>query len=51
MSQSNKEAQIILTLQAYQADPILSLRQATIVYNITFSTLHTQHNSITTRFN
>jgi hypothetical protein len=49
MSQSNKEAQIILALQAYQADPILSLRRAAIVYNVNFSTLHARHNGITAR--
>jgi hypothetical protein len=49
MSQSNKEAQILLALQAYQADPKLSLRRAAKVYDVNFSTLHARHNGISAR--
>src|SRR6478752_2441108 len=38
--QANKEAHIIMALQAYQADPKLSLQQAAKIYNIHFQTLH-----------
>jgi len=40
MSQSNKEARITLALQAYQADPKLSLRRAAFMYDVHFRTLH-----------
>jgi hypothetical protein len=40
MSQSNNEARILLALQAYQADPKLSLRRAAKIYNVYFQTLH-----------
>ncbi|KAF4417492.1 hypothetical protein FACUT_12155 [Fusarium acutatum] len=40
MSRSNKESQIVLALQAYQADPKLSLRRAAFIYNVYFQTLH-----------
>ena len=36
MSQSTAEARIILALQAYQADPKLSLRRAAKIYNVYF---------------
>ncbi|RYC79608.1 hypothetical protein BFJ63_vAg17509 [Fusarium oxysporum f. sp. narcissi] len=49
MSQSNKEAQILLALQAYRADPKLSLRRAAKVYDVNFSTLHARHNGISAR--
>ncbi|KAL9561332.1 hypothetical protein ACKAV7_014687 [Fusarium commune] len=40
MSQSNKEARITIALQAYQADPKLSLRRAAFMYDVHFRTLH-----------
>ncbi|RKK91618.1 hypothetical protein BFJ70_g17804, partial [Fusarium oxysporum] len=40
MSQSTAEARIILALQAYQADPKLSLRRAAKIYDVHFRTLH-----------
>jgi hypothetical protein len=40
MSQAIEEARIILTLQAYNADPNLSLRRAAFLYNVHFQTLH-----------
>jgi hypothetical protein len=43
MLQPNQEARIKLALQAYKADPKLSLRQAATVYNIPYPTL--QHRS------
>ena len=49
MSQPYKEANINLALQAYKADPKLSLRRAEKLYNINFSTLQARHNSIPSR--
>ncbi|SCO91748.1 related to transposase [Fusarium oxysporum] len=40
MSQSTAEARIILALEAYQADPKLSLRRAAFLYDVHFQTLH-----------
>jgi hypothetical protein len=40
MLQSTAEARIILALQAYQADPKLSLRRAAKIYDVHFRTLH-----------
>ncbi|RKK76014.1 hypothetical protein BFJ69_g7344 [Fusarium oxysporum] len=40
MSQPTVEARIILALQAYQADPKLSLRRAAFLYDVHFQTLH-----------
>ncbi|RKK31124.1 hypothetical protein BFJ66_g15995 [Fusarium oxysporum f. sp. cepae] len=40
MSQSNTEANVLLALQAYQADPKLSLRRAAFIYNVHFDTLY-----------
>ncbi|KAJ0130415.1 ATP-dependent DNA helicase pif1 [Fusarium oxysporum f. sp. albedinis] len=40
MSDSYQEARIILALQAYQADPKLSLRRAAFIYDVHFQTLH-----------
>ena len=40
MSQSTIEARINLALQAYQADPKLSLRRAAKIYDIPFQSLH-----------
>ncbi|KAJ0125886.1 Cytochrome P450 monooxygenase yanC [Fusarium oxysporum f. sp. albedinis] len=40
MSQSTSEADIILALQAYEADPKLSLRRAAKIYDVPFRTLH-----------
>ena len=49
MSQSNKEANILLALQAYQNDPKLSLRRAAKIYQVSFHTLHRRHNGIQAR--
>ncbi|TVY75234.1 hypothetical protein Focb16_v005541 [Fusarium oxysporum f. sp. cubense] len=40
MLQSSNEADIILALQAYEADPKLSLRRAAKLYDVHFQTLH-----------
>jgi hypothetical protein len=40
MPRANKEAYIILTLKAYQADPKLSLRRAAFLYDVYFRTLY-----------
>ncbi|KAH7471539.1 hypothetical protein FOMA001_g13494 [Fusarium oxysporum f. sp. matthiolae] len=40
MPQANKEARIIMALQANQADPKLSLRRAAKIYDVYFQTLH-----------
>jgi hypothetical protein len=40
MPQSSNEADIILALQAYEADPKLSLRRAAKLYDVHFQTLH-----------
>src|SRR6478752_6051349 len=40
MSQPPAEARIVLALQAYQADPKLSLRRAAKIYDVHFRTLH-----------
>jgi hypothetical protein len=40
MSQPTTEARILLALQAYQADPKLSLRRAAFMYDVHFQTLH-----------
>jgi hypothetical protein len=39
MPQLNKEANIILTLQAYRSDPELSLLCAAKIYKVNYSTL------------
>ena len=49
MSQSNKEAQIILALHAYQADPKLSLRRAAKIYQVNFLTLYCRNSGIQAR--
>ena len=49
MSQSNKEAQILLALQAYQADPKLSLRRAAKIYEVNFSTLYRRNSGMQAR--
>ncbi|KAJ0134501.1 Uncharacterized protein HZ326_22450 [Fusarium oxysporum f. sp. albedinis] len=49
MSQSNKEAQILLALQAYQADPKLSLRRAAKIYEVNFSTLYYRNSGMQAR--
>ncbi|KAF5697139.1 hypothetical protein FMUND_15512 [Fusarium mundagurra] len=40
MSQASEEACMNLALQAYQADPKLSLRRAVFLYDVHFQTLH-----------
>ncbi|KAH7460464.1 hypothetical protein FOMA001_g19478 [Fusarium oxysporum f. sp. matthiolae] len=40
MPQSNNEARMLLALQAYRADPKLSLRRAAFIYDVHFRTLH-----------
>ncbi|TVY62381.1 hypothetical protein Focb16_v004163 [Fusarium oxysporum f. sp. cubense] len=49
MSQSNKESQIVLALQAYQADPKLSLRRAVKIYDVSFDALNRRHHGIPAR--
>src|SRR6478752_2452280 len=49
MSQSFKESQIILALQAYQADPKLSLRRAAKIYDVSFDALNRRHHGIPAR--
>ncbi|KAM5529819.1 hypothetical protein BFJ63_vAg17750 [Fusarium oxysporum f. sp. narcissi] len=49
MSQSNKEAQILLALQACQADPKLSLRRAAKIYEVNFSTLYRRNSGMQAR--
>ncbi|KAH7463246.1 hypothetical protein FOMA001_g18207 [Fusarium oxysporum f. sp. matthiolae] len=49
MSQSNKEAQILLALHAYQADPKLSLRRAAKIYEVNFSTLYRRNSGMQAR--
>ncbi|SCO80708.1 related to transposase [Fusarium oxysporum] len=49
MSQSFKESQIILALQAYQADPKLSLRCAAKIYDVSFDALNRRHHGIPAR--
>ncbi|KAJ0132671.1 Uncharacterized protein HZ326_24251 [Fusarium oxysporum f. sp. albedinis] len=49
MSQSFKESQTILALQAYQADPKLSLRRAAKIYNVSFDALNRRHHGIPAR--
>ncbi|KAJ3537253.1 hypothetical protein NM208_g6395 [Fusarium decemcellulare] len=51
MSQSNKEARILLALQAYQNTPKLSLRGAAKLYQVKHSTLFDRYNGIQARVN
>ena len=49
MSQSNREAKILLALQAYRNDPKLSLRRAAKLYHVYHTTLFDRHNGIQSR--
>jgi hypothetical protein len=49
MSQSNTEANLLLALQAYQADPKLSLRCAAEIYQVSFYALYGRHRGVQAR--
>src|SRR6478735_6554923 len=49
MSQSNREARILLALHAYQNNPKLSLRRAASIYQVNHNTLRARYNGIQAR--
>ena len=46
MSQSNKEARLLLALQALQNNPDLKLRQTARLYQVDYYALRRRHNGI-----
>ena len=51
MPQTNDEARITLALQAYNNDPKLSLRRASKLYQVKYTTLHCWLNGVQARAN
>ena len=51
MPQTNDEAKITLALQAYNNDPKLSLRRASKLYQVKYTTLHCRLNGVQARAN
>jgi helix-turn-helix, Psq domain len=49
MPNSNKEADVILALQALQRDPKLSLRRAAAIYNAPLKTLYRRQQGVPSR--